>query len=78
MKFCSLAPTHVVNLKKGPNCAISGITFEDSSSRSTPKCGTDEQVSDTSVTLTFENDQVDLSQVSFQIYIQCVVNNSIK
>jgi len=67
INFDDLKSIEFSDLNSGPNCAISGITFEDSSSRSTPKCGTDQEVSDTSVTLSFENEQVDLSQVRYSI-----------
>merc|ERR1711990_503639 len=67
INFDDLKSIEFSDLNSGSNCSISGITFEDSSSRSTPKCGTDQEVNDTSVTLSFENDQVDLSQVRYSI-----------
>merc|ERR1719447_680052 len=67
INFDDLKSIEFSDLNSGPNCSISGITFEDSSSIDTPKCGTDQEVTDTSVTLSFENDQVDLSQVRYSI-----------
>merc|ERR1712193_359220 len=67
INFDDLKSIEFSDINSGSNCSISGITFEDSSSRSTPKCGTDQDVYDTSVTLSFENDQVDLSQIRYSI-----------
>ena len=63
--------SHSFELKPGSNCSIAGIIFEGSSRRSTPKCGANQEVSDTSVILWFENDQVDLSQVRNSIFHSC-------
>ena len=68
--------SHYFELKPGSNCSISGITFEGGTRRSTPKCGTNQEVSDTSVILWFENHQVDLSQVrnsrDIQYKVKCI------
>merc|ERR1711953_1649412 len=67
INFDDLKSIEFSDLNSGSNCSISGITFEDSSSRSTPKCGPAQEVNDYSATLSFENDQVDLSQVRYSI-----------